>query len=110
MKGEVITVTRLGVDTGVPDAQGNPVLGAPTSFGFTTLAPVVPLMAEETAEAAGTQVIDGFRVYAPADLILEPTDVLTIRSEAYQMEGKVGRWNRSTTGLGRGTAFVVRRV
>ena len=110
MKGELITVTRLGVDTGVPDAQGNPVLGAPTSFDFTTAVPAVPLMAEETAEATGTHVVDGFRIYGPADLILLPTDVLTIRSEAYQMEGKVGRWNRSTTGLGRGTAFVVRRV
>jgi len=110
MIGETVTVTRLGTATGGTDVQGNPEIGAPSSFTFATLAPVVPITADEIATDAGTVVVDAFRVFAEPDLVLLPSDVLTIRSVDYQMEGVVGRYNRSTTGLGRGTVFVVRRV
>jgi hypothetical protein len=110
MIGETVTVTSLGTATGADDVQGNPVLGASTTSTFVTLAPVVPITSDETAEDAGTVVVDGFRVFGPADLVLLPSDVLTIRSADYQMEGFVGRYNRSTTGEGRGTVFMVRRV
>lgn len=112
MIGETITVTSPSAPV-VPaawDEAGSPILAAPTTFTFETLAPCAPIMADESEEAAGARVISGYRIFGPSGLTLSPADRLTIRGVAgWQVEGEVGQWNRSSDGSGRGVQFMVRR-
>jgi len=110
MIGETVTGYAPGTPTGTDDTQGNPVLGADVTFSFVTLAPCAPIRAEETAEDYGAAIITGWKIFAAADLVLDPRSVLTIRGVGgWQVEGEVGRWNRSSDGSGRGVEFAVRR-
>lgn len=112
MKGETVTVTSPSGPAVPPafDEAGSPVLADPTTSTFTTLAPCVPIHADESEQAAGARVITGYRVFGPSGLVLSPADRLTIRGvSGWQVEGEVYQWNRSSTGTGRGVEFMVGR-
>jgi hypothetical protein len=112
VKGETVTVVSPSAAAVPPtyDEAGAPVLAAPTTFTFTTLAPCAPILSDESEEAAGARVITGYRIFGPSGLALSPADRLTIRGvPGWQVEGELGQWNRGSNGTGKGVEFMVRR-
>lgn len=106
---KAITVTREGAPTGDRDDQGNPVLGPDVTLTVVVRA-IAPNLAEETTADSGVRLITGKRIYGYKDLVLLPTDRITIDGvPGWQVEGEPGLWE-SAFGTSRGgTEFVVRR-
>lgn len=86
---EQIVVTVPGVPTGVDDAQGNPILGAPTVSTVTVKA-FAPRESSESAELFGARVITGGTVYGFPGLAVPSDAILTIRGLEYVIDGDVG--------------------
>lgn len=106
---KTLTVTREGTLTNVRDGQGNFTRTPDTTFTVVVRA-VAPNLGDESEGDAGTRVITGKRIYGYKDLVLLPTDRITIDGvSGWQVEGEPGLWE-SAFGTSRGgTEFVVRR-
>lgn len=109
--GESITVTRPGAATGSPDALGNPVLAASSTFTVDGVA-VAPITPQEAVELWGADNQGGYSLYLPFGTQLRSTDRVTVRGEAgFQVQGSADlvQWKSPFTGWEAGAVAVVRR-
>jgi hypothetical protein len=107
---ESITITRPGAPTEVLDAQGNPVLAAPsttTSEGW--FVPGNNGGAEEASEY-GTDDVARITIYNRTVVDVLATDQLTVRGRIWKVVGIVEPWASPWgSGLG-GTAVTLERA
>ena len=108
---ELVTVTRAGAPTGGDDAQGNPIIGAPSMFPVNAIA-VAPIEPQESAELFGADNDGGYRLFLPTGTGIESTDLVEVRGESgFQVWGDAGLvgWVSPFTGWAPGEVAVVRR-
>ena len=109
---EIVTIHRPGIPTGADDAQGNPVLSAPTDISVSAIA-VAPLAGSESATDAGSVSTNGFTLYLPFGTDIRSTDVVTVRGTGgWQVEADASQadWASPFTSWTPGTVAVVRRA
>lgn len=106
---EQVTRIRFGVVSGAHDEQGNPIRDEPVST-FIEIRAFAPQISEETAEAFGTQTLDGAVVYADRGVDIQPADKLIIRGITWQVEGSARDWLHPTAVRPSGVEFLLRRV
>lgn len=113
MRGETVTVTRLGTpDPNTPDEQGNPTVGASSTFDVDHVA-VAPKGSDESAQTFGQQSVSGYTLYCPSGTILLSTDIIEIRGvPGWHVEGDAGagQWTSPFSGRGKGVEFAVKRA
>lgn len=108
--GETVTVTRKGTPTGAYDGQGNPVVGADSTFTIEGVA-VAPAGSEEDPQNLGLWVVTGYTLLMPYGTVLKPTDRLTIRGvDGWQVVGETGSWRNPFNGLTPGSVVSVKRA
>lgn len=94
---EVITITREGdVIPGEYDEQGNPKRSAASTFEHSIRA-FAPSGSQssgstESGSESGIQVISGGAIYDVRGAEYRPSDILTIRGEAWQVQGEIADW------------------
>ena len=109
--GETITVSRPGAATGAYDAQGNPIIGAPTTFTVADVG-VAPAASDETSAEFGTVAANGYNLYLPYGSDVRATDSITVRGvSGWQVQGDASSvdWRSPYTGWEAGTVVMVRR-
>jgi len=106
------------VRPGVKDRYGDPA-GEATTLGIFEKCLVYPRVATEV-ENRGTQIIDGYNVWIPADVranrdvieeavALKATDMVVARGQEWELEGTPAD-HRSMRGKALGVMMVLRRV
>lgn len=114
MFGETITVIRAGVPTGGDDAQGNPIIGPPSTVTYDRVA-VAPGTADEQVEQFGPRSENAFTLFRRrAAMDIRADDLVTIRGvSGWQVTGdaRTVEWRTPYNGsLIRGTVAEVRRA
>jgi hypothetical protein len=106
MRGETITITRQGAQTG-EDTQGNPTYA--TSTIDVKGCAFAPASSDESGDTFGGRILSGGTVYAPAGTVFLPSDVLTIRGNPWHIDGEAGEWRSPFTNRVKGVEVAVKR-
>lgn len=116
MRGETVTVTRLGAeDPNNRDELGYPIPAESTTFDIEHVAVALSGTSgtSESAESTGDLSITGYTLYMPSGTQLRSTDILTIRGvTGWQVEGDAfaGQWTSPFSGRGKGVEARVKRA
>lgn len=107
---ETITITRPGEPSGGDDAQGNPVVGAPSTISSSGWFIAGNNGGGEDATAYGTSDVARITIYNQTAADVRASDQLTFRGRVWKVVGIVEAWVSPWGSTLGGTAVTLERA